>query len=88
MPLANPFQGMEAVAISHLVQLVLAEAHTTGFGVKLYPAETAWNCQQPVVQRFIPDEGKIQLLEGQVDGWAMTVHFRVGQGAIYIPKDR
>ena len=33
MPLADPFQVMDAFAISHLVQLVLAEMHPTGFSV-------------------------------------------------------
>ena len=88
MPLANPFQVMEAFSISHLIQLVLTEGQTTGFGVKLHPAESAGDRQKPVVQRFIPDEGEIQLLERQVEGRSMTVHFRVGQGAIHIPKDR
>ena len=87
MPLANPFQVMEAFSISHLGQLVLTEGHTTGFSVKLHPAKSTGDCRQPVVKGFIPNKRKIQLLEGHVEGRAMTVHFRVGQGAIHIPKD-
>ena len=88
MPLANPFKIMEAFSISHLGQLVLTKGHTTGFSVKLHPAESTRDRQQPVVQRFIPIKGKIQLLEGRIEGRTMTVHFRVGQSAIYIPKHR
>ena len=88
MPLANPFQVMEAFSISHLGQLVLTEGHTTGFSVKLHPTESTGNRQQPVVKRFIPNEGEIQLLESHIEGRPMTLHFRVGQGAIHIPKDR
>ena len=88
MPLANPFQVMEAFSISHLGQLVLTQGHTTGFSVKLHPAESTGNGQQPVVQRFIPNEGEIQLLESHIEGRPMTLHFCVGQGAIHIPKDR
>ena len=88
MSLADPFQVMNAFAITQLVQLVLAEMHPTGFSMKFHPAQPARNRQQPVVERCIPNKGEIQFLEGHVEGRSMTVHFRVGQGAIHIPKDR
>ena len=88
MPLADPFQVMDAFAITHLLQLVLAEMHPTGFSVEFHPAQPARNRQQPVVERLIPNKGEIQFLEGHVEGRSMTVHFRVGQGAIHIPEDR
>ena len=88
MSLADPFQVMDAFAITHLVQLVLAEMHPACFSVEFHPAQPARNGQQPFVKRFIPDEGEIQFLEGHIEGRSMTIHFRVGQGAIHIPKDR
>ena len=88
MPLADPFQVMDTFAITHLVQLVLAEMHPTAFSMEFHPAQPTRNRKKPVVQRLIPNKREIQFLEGHVEGRSMTVHLRVGQGAIHIPEDR
>ena len=45
--LADPFRVMDAFAITHLIQLILAEMHPR-FQREFHPAQPAGNRQQPV----------------------------------------
>ena len=66
----------------------MVERVLTLLGVMHHALASAWNRQQPLVELRIPMPTQVKLFKGGVEGWAMTIHLGVGQGAIHIPKHR
>ena len=76
MPATATFPAFAAHADYSLLQTLNRDPQATGDGQKLG------------VERFVPDEGQVKLAEGCIEGRAMAIHLRIGEGAVDIPEHR
>ena len=84
----SPLPVMHPLAVPDLSEIVRAQADSLFIGVVLHPSQATGDGQKLGVERFVPDEGQVKLAEGCIEGRAMAIHLRIGEGAVDIPEHR